>query len=102
MQVGEVVPEDLAAMPPGPELAAVLAGLDHRAVPNDEVVTVMEAHSRQLAHEQARMFSAINEVLHRLPVPVPGAIRRGSGPVQFAAAEVRAALAWSPRFAGRE
>ncbi len=93
-----MAPEDLAALPPGPELAAVLARVDHRAAPTDDLVTVLEAHSRQLAHEQARMFSVMNEVLHR----IPGTTRRSPVPVPFAADEVRAALAWSRRFADRE
>ena len=101
MQAGQTVPEDLAAMPPGPGLAAVLAGLAHDRVPNDEIVEVLEAQSRQLAHEQARMFSVLSEVLHRRPTG-PGMVRRGSTPVPYGADEVRAALAWSRRFADRE
>ncbi len=102
MVVGQGVPEGLAAMPPGPRLAAALSGLVVDLVPNDEIVEVMEAQSRQLAHEQARMFSVMNEVLHRLPAAVPGVVRRGSRPGQFAADEVRAALVWSRRHADRE
>jgi hypothetical protein len=102
MRLEQVVPEELAEMSPGPGLAAALDTLEHRRVPNDEIVEVLEAQSRQLAHEQARMFAVMNEVLHRLPAGGPGAVRRGSGPAPYAADEVRAALVWSRRSADRE
>jgi hypothetical protein len=100
--IGQVVPEGLAAMPPGPPLAAVLAELEPALVPNDDVVDALIAGSRQLAHCQAQVFALMNEVLHRLPFAGPGEVRRGDGPGQFAADEVRAALAWTRRAAERE
>ena len=62
MRTVQPVPKGLAAVPPGPELACLLAGVDLSRVCNDDVVDVLGALSRQLAHDQARMFTALTEV----------------------------------------
>lgn len=100
--IGEVVPEGLAAMPPGPALAAVLATLPVATVPNDDIVEVLLARSRQLAHAQAAVFEAMVEVMHRRPFAGPLEVRRGEVPELHAADEIRAALAWTRRAADRE
>jgi len=58
----QLIPEDLAEMPPGPRLAAVLAGIDLARLGGLDCVTVMRAQHRQVAHEQARLLAAIAEV----------------------------------------
>ncbi|MBC3192577.1 DUF222 domain-containing protein [Pseudonocardia sp. C8] len=102
MPVEQVVPEGLAGLPVGPGLAAALAGLDLARVPNDDIVDVLLAQSRQLAHEQARMLAALAEVVYRRPFAGPGQIHRGETPEPYAADEVRAALAWTRRAAEAE
>ncbi|MDN5914736.1 MAG: HNH endonuclease [Pseudonocardia sp.] len=99
MLIGQVVPEGLAAMPPGPELACLLADVDPTLVPNDDVVDVLQACSRQLAHYQARMFDAMSEVISRLPFAGPLEIRRADHPDQYGSDEVAAALCWTRRSA---
>jgi hypothetical protein len=102
MVIGMAVPEGLAAIPPGPELATLLDALEVSTVPNDDIVDVLIAQSRQLAHEQARMFAALTEVIHRRPFAGPSEIRRSDVPEPYGADEVRAALAWSRRGADTE
>src|SRR5918992_2062873 len=48
------LPEGLAEIPPGPELAAVLATIDPRRLGSLDCVEVMRAQQRQVSHEQAR------------------------------------------------
>lgn len=94
-----MVPEGLAGMPPGPELSALLAGLNLATVCNDDIVEVMIAQSRQVAYEQARLFAAMNEVIHCRPFAGPSEVRRGEAPEQYGADEVRAGLSWTRRAA---
>lgn len=100
--VEQAVPEGLAEMPPGPGLAAALATLDLPGMAGDDVVDVMLAQSRQLAHEQARMFAVLSEVICRRPFAGPGEVRRAETPELYGADEVRAALAWTRRAADAE
>ncbi|SFM56410.1 protein of unknown function [Pseudonocardia ammonioxydans] len=102
MQLGQAIPDGLAAMPPGPDLAAVLARIDLTQVCNDDIDEVMLAHSRQLSHHQAHMFAAISEVVHRRPFAGPLEIRRGALPDQYGSDEIRFALAWNRRAAEYE
>ncbi|WP_346276537.1 DUF222 domain-containing protein [Pseudonocardia sp.] len=98
------------ALPPGPELGALLAGLDLALIPNDHVVDVLRAHARQVAHEQARMLAAIVEVGRSTPFPDPtdaegrkvlGA-RRLMAVHEWASGEIAAALTLTSTAADRE
>ncbi|MGH3613929.1 MAG: hypothetical protein ACRDRK_15335, partial [Pseudonocardia sp.] len=62
MQEAWRVPVGLAAMPPGPELAAVLAGVDLDQAVAGDAVELLCASARQLAHDQARFFAAMVRV----------------------------------------
>jgi len=95
MLLGQAEVDGLAGMPPGPSPAAALAGLDLTAIPDDDIVDVLVARSRRLAHDQALLFEAMNEVLHRWPFAAPGEVRRGPGPGPYSADEVRAAPAFA-------
>jgi hypothetical protein len=99
MQV-TAVPGGVADMPPGPELAAALAGLELARVPNEQVVDVLRAQARQLAHEQARLLATMVEVSRTVP-GASGPPRRDE-PHAWAAGEVAAALTLTARSAGRE
>ncbi|HEX2405381.1 MAG TPA: DUF222 domain-containing protein [Acidimicrobiia bacterium] len=57
-----VLPDGLAEMTPGPGLAAVLAGLDRKVLNGHEMVIVLRATARQVAHYQAQMYSDMMEV----------------------------------------
>ncbi|MGH3977587.1 MAG: hypothetical protein ACRDRZ_01080 [Pseudonocardiaceae bacterium] len=101
MQAVEV-PEGLAEMPPGSELAAALAGVDLARVPNDRILQVLRAQHRQLCHEQARMAAVIAEVGRCAGYPEPGQVARLAAPEPYASAETRAALRWTRRAADGE
>ena len=81
MQTGSAVGR-VANMPAGPELAAVLAGVDLAGVPNGRLVEVLRAQARQLAHEQARLLACLVEVGRADPGDLDGgAAAAGDGPV---------------------
>ena len=60
--VRQLIPEGLAEMVPGPELAVVLAGIDVSALIGTDAVEVLGARARQLSHEQAQLLPAMVEV----------------------------------------
>lgn len=95
MSSRQVVPEGLALMAPGPELAVVLAGIDVRAVSGFDVVEVAKARQRQLSHDQAMFLEAVVESGARSDAEF------GREPVldEFRPSEVRAALSLTRRAA---
>src|SRR5918992_6050715 len=99
------------ALPPGPELSAVLEALPRQKVPNARLVEVAQARSRQLAHEQAELCADLVEITHAvavadLPDDLPGdraeAVARAGKQVEWAAHEIAAGLTWTPTAADRE
>ncbi len=56
------------ALPPGPELSAVLGGLPWEKIPNARLVEVLQARSRQLAHAQAELLAGLVEIAHAVAV----------------------------------
>jgi uncharacterized protein YcgL (UPF0745 family) len=46
------VPDGLEAIPPGPQLAALLASIDVAQVANEDLPVVLKARSRQRSHGQ--------------------------------------------------
>ena len=96
------VPEELAAIPAGPELAAALHALPLAQVPNDHMLDVLTAQYRQLSHTQARMAAVLTELARCPGHPVPGQILRTDEPDRYASEETRAALRWTRRSADGE
>jgi hypothetical protein len=92
----------LAGMPAGPRLAAALARIDPTRVPNNDLLALLAAQSRQASHEAARLLGVIAEIGRANPTFDDAAVDRLDHPVPYAADEVRAALAWSRRAAERE
>ncbi len=74
MFVGEVVselwpppppsllPDGLEEMPPGPELAGVLAGIDLDSLPGFDLVVVMAAQARMVSYHQAGLLDLVARV----------------------------------------
>ncbi|MGH3822730.1 MAG: hypothetical protein ACRDRA_07825, partial [Pseudonocardiaceae bacterium] len=62
MTVRQVIPAGLAQMAPGPELGALLAGIDIHALTGFDLVEVVQARARQLSHEQARLLATLVEI----------------------------------------
>ncbi|MGE5829048.1 MAG: hypothetical protein ACM30G_11920, partial [Micromonosporaceae bacterium] len=52
----------LEAMPPGPALGALLASVDRSRLNGYDLVIVMAARARQVAHEQAELLADVYEV----------------------------------------
>jgi hypothetical protein len=100
--VRQLLPADLAQMAPGPELGALLAGIDISALSGSDVVEVLRARARQLSHDQARLLATMVEVGLCDPAAYDGEVSRLSEPPAYAADEIRAALAWTRRAADRE
>ncbi|MEV4324885.1 DUF222 domain-containing protein, partial [Microbispora rosea] len=90
------IPAGLAAMPPGAELARVLAGIDVGRVSGFDTVEVLKAAYRQSCHERARFLYALLEVGLREQFTGDRVVRL-EVPDEFAPDEARAALVWSRR-----
>ncbi|PZF83563.1 DUF222 domain-containing protein, partial [Jiangella anatolica] len=93
--------DHLAAAPPGPGLAALLARLELAALSAHELVVVAQARQRQLAHDEAALLRVFAELAARpeyqrcdaLEDLATGHTHRA---VQAAGDEVSLALRWSP------
>src|ERR687896_948069 len=104
--VAELV-DRAVALPPGPELSAVLDALPRDKVPNARLVEVAQARSRQLAHEQAELFADLVEITHAVAVAdLPGnraeAVARSAKQFEWASHEIAAGLTWTATAADRE
>ncbi|MGH3826300.1 MAG: hypothetical protein ACRDQX_03875 [Pseudonocardiaceae bacterium] len=101
MTVRQLLPEGLAKMAPGPRLGAALAGLDRRALAGSDLVEVLQARSRQVAHEQAQLLAVMAEIGWCDPHAGPDEVARlerlpdENEPLVSASDEIRAALAWT-------
>jgi hypothetical protein len=92
----------LASAAPGPELAAVLAGIDLAGVNGHVRVVVMAAWERLVSWSAAGLFEAMAMVA-RSPACEPGSVPGlGASFGEFASVEVGAALGLSPGVADRE
>src|SRR5262249_19611720 len=100
--VRQVIPPDLAAMAPGPELGALLAGIDIYALTGSDVVGVLGGRGRQLSYEQGRLLATMVEVGLCDPDAQCDEVARLAESPPYAADEIRAALAWTRRAADRE
>ena len=76
MQQPVVLPDGLADLPPGPELGALLAGIDPTRVANHDTVTVLQAWRRQRSHSDAAELAILAEVGHCDPFAPAGRIAR--------------------------
>ncbi|GAA5115004.1 DUF222 domain-containing protein [Pseudonocardia adelaidensis] len=94
-------------LPPGAELAAVLEELVGAAVPNARRVEVLQARSRQLAHDHALLFAEMVEVSDTVALADAEGERdevvaRAAERFEWAAHEIAAGLTWTPTTADRE
>jgi Domain of unknown function (DUF222) len=96
VSIRQLIPEDLADIAPGPELARVLASLELSRLSGFDCVEVLKAQYRQANHERARVMAAMAEVGVCGLVP-EGDLTRRVLPDEFSADEVRAALVLTRR-----
>jgi hypothetical protein len=95
----QVMPEDLAEMPPGPKLGALLAGIDRARLNGHDAVVLMQARARQIAHEQAQLLADMVEVAHCPPGDRDAPVARMPSIQEFADDEIRMALQLTRRAA---
>ncbi|MBX6382960.1 MAG: HNH endonuclease [Microbispora sp.] len=90
------IPDGLAAIPPGAELAALLAEVNVERVSGFDTVEVLKAAYRQVCHARAWFLHALLEVGLRDSFS-GDEVARLEVPDEFAPDEARAALVWSRR-----
>lgn len=94
MSEWERLPEQIADMPPGPELGNLLATVDRSKLNGYDVVVLMQARARQLAHYQAELYADMAEVAH-CPWGNADSPQRQESPEEHADDEIGAALSWT-------
>jgi hypothetical protein len=102
MTVRQVLPPGLAQLAPGPQLGVALAGLDLHALTGSDLVEVLRARARQLSHEQAQLLAVMVEIGLGDPAAGDDEVARLAHAPEYAADEIRAALAWTRNAAYRE
>ena len=88
----------LADLAPGPELSAALAKIDRSRLAGYDLVTLLQAQARQVAHDQAELYATMAAVADAT-VAAWGLSEGGSEAWEFQADEIRAALTWTRRAA---
>jgi Domain of unknown function (DUF222)/HNH endonuclease len=91
--------DELAQVPPGPELAALLARVDRSALNGYELVEVAKATNRQVAHYQGELLATVWETAYCPPGDSTSPPERTDTPDEFAADEIRWALTLTRRAA---
>ena len=89
--VRQLIPEGLAEVAPGPELARVLAGIKLSRLSGYDCVEVLKARYRQVNHERARLMATMVEV-GLCGIGPDDELPRQAAPDEFSADEIRAAL----------
>jgi Domain of unknown function (DUF222) len=96
--VRQLIPEDLAEVPPGPELARILAGIELSRLSGYDCVEVLKARYRQVNHERVRLMATMVEV-GLCGIGPDDELPRRATPDEFSADEIRAALVLTRRAA---
>lgn len=97
-----VLPDGLADMDPGPELGSALASIDRARLNGHELVLVLQARSRQIAHLQAELYADMWDLAYTPPGYVDSPPERNELIDEFVADEIAAALTLSPRSADNQ
>src|SRR5213593_3393091 len=92
--MSDAASDGLADSPPGAELAARLPVIDPREVPDERLLELLTAQSRQLAYQQAQTWKTMAEMAERDPMPnLPGGARWTANEIfDSAVDEIRAEL----------
>ncbi|MGH3534610.1 MAG: DUF222 domain-containing protein [Pseudonocardiaceae bacterium] len=98
MIVRQLIPVGLADIAPGPKLAGVLAGIELSRLSGYDCVEVLKARYRQVNHERARLMATMVEV-GLCGIGPDDELPRITGPDEFSADEIRAALVFTRRAA---
>ena len=95
------IPDGLEYMAPGPELAAVLAGIDVESLSGYDMVVVLRAQQRMLAHTNAQLYRTMTAIAGHMETDetYDGDYM---GAMEAAAAEIRVALRLTRRATDHE
>ena len=96
---GERLPVGLAELKPGPELAAVLAAVDRDRLKGYDRIDLLQARSRQVAHDQAEMYADRLAVAEAVGEELSSEGCDMAEIEDSAASEIRACLVWTRRAA---
>ncbi|MFC4944133.1 DUF222 domain-containing protein [Pseudonocardia sp. GCM10023141] len=96
--------ERAAALPPGPELAVVLAAMVWSEIPNAHIGDVVAARARQRAHDAAEMLIGMVHLARSTPLDELGDAEVGRAGTSYAwgSSEIAALLTLTPTAADRE
>lgn len=97
-----VLPEGLAEMAPGGRLAALLESIDRSRLNGHELVILLQARSRQIAHLQAELYADMWELAFTPPGDAASPAERLDTIDEFASDEIAAAMTLTPRSADRQ
>lgn len=95
----EVLPKNFESMVPGPVLAAFLSVLDRSRLNGHDLVRVIIARERQVAHEQAEVMADMAELAHCPPGLADSGPDRSFEEFESTSDELRAALRLTRRAA---
>jgi hypothetical protein len=90
---------DLDALPPGPFMAVLLEHVDRSKLNGFDLVRVLQARERQIAHSQAGSMADAVEVSYSAPGDADSEAIRLQEAFEFASDEIRAALTLTRRSA---
>lgn len=90
---------DLESMVPGPMLAVLLEHIDRRRLNGHDVVRLLKARARQMAHQSAGAMADCVELSYAAPGGPGSDVERLSAQFEHASDEMRAALTLSRRAA---
>lgn len=90
---------DLSAIPPGPYLAVLLEHIDRQKLNGYDVVRLLQARERQLAHLQAGSMADVVETAYSAPGDSESDVDRLEEQFEYASDELRPALTLSRRAA---
>jgi hypothetical protein len=91
------VPDDLALIPAGPQLSAILAGVDRSALSDEDLVRLAQARQRLAAHLQAQLLADIHAIGQRTDDLFRANEQERR---RWAECEVAMAMTWTARAAG--
>ena len=90
-----VLPAGIENLPPGPQLAAALAGLDLARLSSHDLYVLLGVQARQANHEQARLLAVLLEAARSRP----DTLARTTELDQYSAGQAGFELTWSPSYA---
>ena len=88
----DTLPPGVESIPPGPFLAVLLEHYDRRNLNGHDLVRLLKARERQVAHLQAGSYADIDEIAVAAPGDATSEVERLSEAAEFAADEIGAAL----------